>query len=127
MTPLSAWRKTRRSTPQSYELKPRILRGFHGASGTRTRALLGAIQTLAAYESSCSDARGDAAFIAPGWRTEWRTTTRIPANRHFRNGLETVRDGFVPRGFESLPLRFAEKPHGMAVSRAVCNQDRLRS
>jgi hypothetical protein len=36
----------------------------------------------------------------------------------FRAVSKTVRGGFVPRGFESLPLRSVEKPHGMAVSRA---------
>jgi hypothetical protein len=50
MTPLSAWKNTSRSTPPSYELKPPHLRGFHGASGTRTRALLGAISALSGPE-----------------------------------------------------------------------------
>jgi hypothetical protein len=29
-----------------------------------------------------------AAAVLVGWRTHWRTATRIPANRHIRNGLE---------------------------------------
>jgi hypothetical protein len=39
------------------------------------------------------------------WRTQWRTTGKVPANRLFRAVSKTVRGGFVPRGFESLPLR----------------------
>jgi hypothetical protein len=29
-----------------------------------------------------------ASAIAADWRTNWRTATKIPANRHIQNGLE---------------------------------------
>jgi hypothetical protein len=44
MTPLERLEKYQAVDPPSYEVKPPQMRGFHGASGTRTRALLGAIQ-----------------------------------------------------------------------------------
>jgi hypothetical protein len=46
LTPPERLEKCQAVTPPSYEVKPPHLRGFHGASGTRTRALLGAISAL---------------------------------------------------------------------------------
>jgi outer membrane receptor for ferrienterochelin and colicin len=58
-------------------------------------------------------------FAAPTsrWRTDWRTSEKIPANRHVGDCLENRFGLLGPTRFKSLSLRFTGKPHGYAVFR----------
>jgi hypothetical protein len=72
------------------DLQKARLRAFrHGASRTRTDDLLGAIQALAGYAGPGFYPRDDAALMAADWRTEWRTSVKLPANQQIRDGLES--------------------------------------
>jgi hypothetical protein len=65
----------------------------------------------------------DTRSVLSRWRTNWRTSRKIPANRHVLNVSKTVIRRKADRGFKSLPLRFRNVITGLLTT----GRDRDRS
>ena len=90
-------RETERPAPP----RPRVLSYFTRRTRTRRAAPTCRILGGNSRGDRCSTGKPSAA-----WRRYWRTSGKTPPNCVFDTVSKAVRGGSVPRGFESLPLRF---------------------